>query len=242
MLCFYYSQENQIFHGKSITIAPKQKVGLVGFSGSGKTTFINLILRFFDPHSGRILIDHQNVKQCSIASIRESISVIPQDPGLFHRTIFENLRYGKLDATEAEVIAAAKLAHAHEFIESLPNGYHTKTGEGGTKLSGGQRQRLAIARAILKNAPIIVLDEATAALDSITEQQIQTSMEYLMQSRTAIVVAHRLSTLINMDRILVFKNGQIVEDGSPEALLRSNGHYAKLWNMQAGGFLPHDHE
>ena len=241
-MSFYYSPDNQIFHGKSITIAPKQKVGLVGFSGSGKTTFINLILRFFDPHSGRILIDHQNVKQCSIASIRESISVIPQDPGLFHRTIFENLRYGKLDATEAEVIAAAKLAHAHEFIESLPNGYHTKTGEGGTKLSGGQRQRLAIARAILKNAPIIVLDEATAALDSITEQQIQTSMEYLMQSRTAIVVAHRLSTLINMDRILVFKNGQIVEDGSPEALLRSNGHYAKLWNMQAGGFLPHDHE
>ncbi len=239
---FYYSPDNQIFHGKSIVINGKERIGLVGFSGSGKTTFINLILRFYDPSAGKILIDHQNIRNFSVASLREHISVIPQDPGLFHRTILANISYGKLDATEQEIIEAAKLAHCHEFIEQMPNGYHTMIGENGSKLSAGQRQRISIARAILKNAPILILDEATAALDSITEQQIQTSIEYLMQNRTAIVIAHRLSTLINMDRILVFKNGQIVEDGSPEELLRLNGHYAKLWNMQAGGFLPHDQE
>jgi ATP-binding cassette subfamily B protein len=172
-------------------------------------------------------------------SLREHISLIPQDTSLFHRSLMENIRYGDLTASDEAVIEASKKAHCHEFIQELEFGYNTLVGERGIKLSGGQRQRIAIARAILKNAPILILDEATSSLDSITEKYIQDGLNYLMKNRTTIVIAHRLSTLSNMDRILVFKEGQIIEDGTHQSLLANNsGHYAQLWNMQAGGFLP----
>lgn len=236
---FTYIRNRNVFRNKSITIMPKQKVGLVGFSGSGKTTFVNLILRYFDVGSGQILIDNQDISRVTQDSLRNSISIIPQDPSLFHRTLLENIRYGKLDATEEEVIAAAKAAYIHDFIIDLPEKYNTLVGERGTKLSGGQRQRIAMARAILKNAPILILDEATSSLDSITESNVQNSLAHLMQGKTVIVIAHRLSTLLHMDRILVFEHGHIVEDGDHKALLKqSNSHYGTLWNMQAGGFLP----
>lgn len=235
---FNYEKGKNVFKDKSLTIKGGQKVGLVGFSGSGKTTFASLILRFFDLDQGKILIDDQDIKKVTQDSLHAQIAMIPQDPILFHRSLLENIRYGRLEATDAEVIEASKKAHCHEFIELLPDGYHTMVGERGLKLSGGQRQRIAIARAILKNAPILILDEATSALDSITEKKIQASLKYLMQNRTAIVIAHRLSTLTDMNRILVFMGGQVVEDGSHEALLKRGGHYAKLWEMQTGGFLP----
>ncbi len=235
---FNYERGKNVFKDKSITLKGGQKVGLVGFSGSGKTTFASLILRFFEINSGRILIDGQNIAEVTQDSLHRQIAMIPQDPMLFHRSLLENIRYGKLDATDAEVIAAAKKAHCHEFIELLPEGYHALVGERGLKLSGGQRQRIAIARAILKDAPILILDEATSALDSITEEKIREALRYLMQNRTTIVIAHRLSTLSDMDRILVFAGGQVVEDGTHEALLMKGGHYAQLWEMQAGGFLP----
>ncbi|AIL65408.1 Putative multidrug export ATP-binding/permease protein [Rickettsiales bacterium Ac37b] len=236
---FTYIRNQNVFHNKSIAIMPKQKVGLVGFSGSGKTTFVNLILRYFDVVSGSILIDGQNISEVTQDSLRNSISIIPQDPSLFHRTLLENIRYGKLDATEEEVIEAAKSAYIHDFIMELPEKYNTLVGERGTKLSGGQRQRIAMARAILKNAPILILDEATSSLDSITESNVQNSLANLMQGKTVIVIAHRLSTLLNMDRILVFEHGHIVEDGDHKTLLKQpHSHYATLWNMQAGGFLP----
>jgi len=171
-------------------------------------------------------------------SLREHVSMIPQDPQLFHRSLMENIRYGRLDASDAEVIEAAQKAHAHEFILQTEKGYDSLVGERGVKLSGGQRQRVAIARAILKDAPILILDEATSSLDSVTEKKIQLGLGNLMQGRTVVVVAHRLSTIAHMDRILVFDQGRIVEDGSHEELLGANGHYARLWNMQAGGFLP----
>jgi ATP-binding cassette subfamily B protein len=164
--------------------------------------------------------------------------MIPQDPSLFHRTLMENIRYGRIEATDEEVIDAAKKAHAHEFISQLPQGYESPVGDRGVKLSGGQRQRIAIARAILKNAPILILDEATSALDSVTEKYIQEALHTLMTGRTTIVIAHRLSTLSEMDRILVFDNGKIIEDGNHQELIQLNGHYARMWQMQAGGFLP----
>jgi ATP-binding cassette subfamily B protein len=201
---------------------------------------VHLILRFFDIIGGRILIDGQNIAEVTQDSLHEHIAMVPQDTSLFHRTLFENIQYGDLNATKAEVIAASKAAHCHEFIESLPQGYDTLVGERGLKLSGGQRQRIAIARAMLKKAPILILDEATSALDSLTEQFIQEAMQRLMEQRTTIVVAHRLSTLASMDRILVFDKGHIIEDGTHATLLASNGRYAQLWHMQAGGFLP-DH-
>ncbi|MDB6096611.1 MAG: putative transporter ATP-binding protein [Francisellaceae bacterium] len=235
---FQYQRNRNLFQNKTIKIEGGQKVGLVGFSGSGKTTFVNLILRFFDISAGKILIDGQDISQVTQDSLRSNIAIIPQDPMLFHRTLIENIRYGRLDATDEEIIEAAKKAHCHEFILKLEDGYNTMVGERGIKLSGGQRQRIAIARAILKNAPILILDEATSALDSVTEKQIHESVEYLMKNRTSIVVAHRLSTLSDMDRILVFKGGEVIEDGDHFTLMELKVHYAKLWDMQAGGFLP----
>lgn len=235
---FAYQKGMPVFNELSVTIPKGQKVGLVGFSGSGKSTFVNLILRFFDLQSGKILIDGVDISTVQQESLRSQIAMIPQDPALFHRTLMENIRYGRLDATDEEVIQASKLAHCHEFIEVLDDGYESLVGERGIKLSGGQRQRIAIARAILKNSPILILDEATSSLDSVTEKLIQNSLQQLMHGRTTIVVAHRLSTLADMDRIIVFSKGQIVEEGTIESLLEKNGHFAKLWNMQSDGYLP----
>jgi len=235
---FQYAHTTPLFCDKSVTIQPGQKVGLVGYSGSGKTTFVNLILRLFDIQSGEILIDGQNIALVTQESLRQAISLIPQDPSLFHRSLMDNIRYGRVDASDEDVIEAAKRAHAHEFIMALPEGYDALVGERGVKLSGGQRQRIAIARAILKNAPILILDEATSALDSFTESQIQESLASLMKGKTTLVIAHRLSTLLNMDRILVFDKGKIVEDGTHESLLAKKSLYRSLWEAQVGGFLP----
>ncbi|WP_233144528.1 ABC transporter ATP-binding protein [Methyloprofundus sedimenti] len=235
---FSYVAGKPVFQNLNISIKSGEKVGLVGFSGSGKSSLLNLILRLFEPQSGSILIDQQNIHSVSQESLRNNIAMIPQDPMLFHRTLMENIRYGRLDASDNEVIEASKKAHAHEFIMDTEEGYESLVGERGVKLSGGQRQRIALARAILKNSSILLLDEATSALDSITERLIQESLVYLMRHKTVMVIAHRLSTLSHLDRILVFHQGQIIENGSHAELLRLNGHYAKLWSMQAGGFLP----
>lgn len=239
-ITFSYRKTKTVFKNFNVTIKPGQKVGLVGFSGSGKSTFVNLILRFYDLDAGAINIDQQNIAQITQNSLHEQIAMIPQDPSLFHRSLMENIRYGRINATDEEVITAAKLAHCHEFIEQLPEGYQALVGERGVKLSGGQRQRIAIARAILKNAPILILDEATSSLDTVTERVIQESLQQLMQGRTTIIIAHRLSTLADMDRILVFRDGQIIEDGTKEELLQQDGHFSLLWNMQTDGFLPGD--
>lgn len=238
---FQYHHNTALFAGKNVNIQAGSKVGLVGYSGSGKTTFVHLILRFFDVVSGKILIDDQNIAKVTQDSLHENIVMIPQDTTLFHRSLKENIAYGNPNATQAQIIQAAKDAHCHEFIESLPQGYDTLVGDRGVKLSGGQRQRIAIARAMLKPAPILIMDEATSALDSVTEKYIQESLHRVMQNRTTIVVAHRLSTLAEMDRILVFDKGHIIEDGSHDELLTLNGHYAHMWHMQAGGFLPLNH-
>jgi ATP-binding cassette, subfamily B, bacterial len=235
---FEYQKGTPLFQHLNVTIKAGESVGLVGYSGSGKTTFANLILRLFDVQSGVILIDEQDIKAVTQDSLRAQISLIPQDPTLFHRSLMENIRYGYLEATDQQVINAAKKAHAHEFIMKLPEGYQSLVGERGIKLSGGQRQRIAIARAILKNAPILLLDEATSALDSVTEAFIQKSLLALMQKRTTLVIAHRLSTLLHMDRILVFDQGKIIEEGSHRELLEQNGFYARLWQAQIGGLLP----
>lgn len=237
---FKYSKGKKVFENKSVVIHPGQKVGLVGHSGSGKTTFIHLILRFYNVTSGRILIDNQDISQVTQDSLRAAISMIPQDITLFHRSLMENIRYGNPKATDEQVMLAAKKAHCDQFINLLPDGYNTIVGERGTKLSGGQRQRIAIARAILKQGQIVILDEATSSLDSITEEAIHESLWDLMESRTTIVIAHRLSTLLNMDRILVFEEGHIVEDGSHDELMALNGRYKALWDAQVGGFLMDD--
>lgn len=235
---FKYHDNQSLFEKKNLVINPSQKIGLVGFSGSGKTSFVNLLLRYYDLDGGKILIDGQDISKVTQDSLRENISMIPQEPSLFHRTIFENIAFGKLDATEQEVISAAQKAHAHDFIMELPDGYNTIVGERGSKLSGGQRQRIAIARAILKNAPIIIMDEATSALDSATERDIQNSILNFSRNKTTIIVAHRLSTLLSMDRILVFSNGKIIEDGSHDELLAAKGHYFILWSLQSNGMIP----
>ncbi len=235
---FQYHHEQTLFANKNIIIEAGTTVGLVGYSGSGKTTFVHLILRFFDPGSGRILIDDQNIAKVTQDSLHEQIAMVPQDTSLFHRTLYENISVGNPKADEQAIIEASIAAHCHEFIQSLPKGYQTLVGERGLKLSGGQRQRIAIARAMLKKTPILILDEATSALDSITEQYIQDALQKLMQNRTTIVIAHRLSTLANMDRILVFDQGHIVEEGNHKSLLAKGGHYADLWHRQVGGFLP----
>ncbi|TAH33315.1 ABC transporter ATP-binding protein [Candidatus Saccharibacteria bacterium] len=226
-----------LFENFSLSIPAGQKVALVGHSGSGKTTFVRLLLRFSDVDSGAITIDKQNIAEVTQASLRRSIAYVPQEPLLFHRSLSENIAYGKPDATEAEIKRAARLAHADEFIQKLPEKYETLVGERGVKLSGGQRQRIAIARAILKDAPILVLDEATSALDSESEKLIQASLKDLMKDRTSIVIAHRLSTIQKMDRILVLENGTITEDGTHAELLKKNGTYATLWSHQSGGFI-----
>lgn len=239
---FHYDKGQRLFNNKNIVITGGQKVGLVGFTGSGKSTFVNLILRLFEVESGEITIDNQNIKDVTQQSLREQIALIPQDITLFHRSLIENIRFGKRNATDEEIITAAKKAHCHEFISKLADGYDSLVGERGIKLSGGQRQRIAIARAMLKNAPILILDEATSSLDSITEKYIQDALNLLMLNKTTIVIAHRLSTLSKMNRILVFDQGIIIEDGTHAELLEKNGHYAKLWHMQAGGFLPENDE
>ncbi|WP_427162673.1 ABC transporter ATP-binding protein [Aliinostoc sp. HNIBRCY26] len=235
---FSYIDGKKVFENLSITIKPGERIGLVGFSGSGKSTFVNLILRLFDPQSGQILIDGVDIQDMTQDALHAQISLIPQDPSLFHRTLIENIRYGRIDATDEEVIAAARKAYAHDFICQIKDGYHSLVGERGVKLSGGQRQRIAIARVILKDAPILILDEATSSLDSITEKAIQDTLDLVMNGKTVIVVAHRLSTIAHLDRILVFDHGRIVEDDTHTNLLANRGAYYRLWKMQAGGFLP----
>ncbi|QNP28370.1 ABC transporter ATP-binding protein [Cylindrospermopsis curvispora] len=237
---FSYSREKKVFENLSVAIEPGQRVGLVGFSGSGKSTFVNLILRLFDPQSGKILIDGVDIREMTQDSLHSQISLIPQDPSLFHRTLLENIRYGRLEAEDEDVKISAIKAYAHDFIAQMNNGYNSLVGERGVKLSGGQRQRIAIARVILKDAPILILDEATSSLDSITEKAIQETLDLAMNDKTVIVVAHRLSTISHLDRILVFDRGRIVEDGSHDDLLALGGTYYKLWKMQAGGFLPEE--
>ena len=231
-------QGDTLFHDFSLEIKPGEKIGLVGASGSGKTTLTKLLLRFADIDSGKITIDGQDISEVTQASLRAKIAYVPQEPLLFHRSVRENIAYGRPDATDTEIEEAAKKAGAYDFIVGLKDGFDTMVGERGIKLSGGQRQRVAIARAILKDAPILVLDEATSALDSESEALIQKSLETLMENRTSIVIAHRLSTIAKLDRIIVLKNGKIVEDGSHDELInKKRGVYAKLWARQSGGFI-----
>ena len=227
------------FNNLSLFIPPYQKVGIVGYSGAGKSTLVNLLLRFYDVDSGEIIIDKYNIKEdITQESLRENISYIPQDPILFHRTIRENILYGKLDATEEELIEATKKAYCYDFINTLEDKFDTLVGERGVKLSGGQRQRIAIARAILKNSPILILDEATSSLDTITEKEIQKALNNLMLNKTVIVIAHRLSTLHNMDRIITIDKGQIIEDGTMKDLLNNpNGLFKRMYDMQKDGIL-----
>ena len=231
-------QGDTLFHDFSLDIKPGEKIGLVGASGSGKTTLTKLLLRFADIDSGKITIDGQDISEVTQASLRAKIAYVPQEPLLFHRSVRENIAYGRPDATDAEIEEAAKKAGAYDFIIGLKDGFDTMVGERGIKLSGGQRQRVAIARAILKDAPILALDEATSALDSESEALIQKSLETLMENRTSIVIAHRLSTIAKLDRIIVLKDGKIVEDGSHDELInKKRGVYAKLWARQSGGFI-----
>ena len=226
-----------LFTNLCLKISAGEKVGLVGYSGGGKSSFVNLILRLFNTKEGRIIIDNQNIKEVSRESLRKAIGIIPQDPSLFYRTILENIRYAKENASDEEVMQAAKKANAHSFICNLSKSYNTLLGEKGVKLSGGERQRIAIARVILKNSPILILDEATSHLDSITEAMVQRSLLDLMKKKTTIVIAHRLSTLLNMDRILVFDKGEIVQDGHHTDLIAVEGLYKKLWYTQLDGFI-----
>jgi len=235
---YIYDKNNtKVFDDFSLTIPAEQKIAIVGTSGAGKSTFVNLLMRLFNLTSGQILIDGVDISTITQNNLREQIGFVPQDPVLFHRTLMENIRYGRRDATDEEVVRAAGLAHCEEFISNLPLGYDTYVGERGIKLSGGERQRVAIARAILKNAPILVLDEATSALDSESESLIQDALQNLIKGKTVIVIAHRLSTIKGMNRIVVISKGKIVEDGPHENLIKiKNGIYKNLWNIQAGGF------
>ncbi len=234
---FAYHDKQPVFKNFTLHINPGERVALVGSSGGGKTTIVKLLFRFYDIQRGTICIDGQNIAHVTQDSLRQNLSLVPQEPILFHRSLFENIRYGKPQASTAEVMQAAKLAHCHEFISRFPDKYETLVGERGVKLSGGERQRVAIARAILKNAPILVLDEATSSLDSESEMYIQDALKTLMLGKTTIVIAHRLSTIMQMDRILVLENGRVSEEGTHKELLKTKqGTYQKLWHIQAGGF------
>lgn len=235
-LSFKYNTD-MVLKNINFTINSGEKVGIVGLSGAGKTTLVNLIMRLYDPTNGAILIDGTDIRTITQKSLHENIGFIPQDSTMFNRTIRENIKYGKLNATDSEIKTAAKNASADKFILSTPNKYESFVGDRGIKLSGGQRQRIAIARAFLKNAPILILDEATSALDSETESVIQKSFAKLSKNKTTLVIAHRLSTLRNMDKLIVLDGGKIVETGTHSTLLRKNGVYAKLWKMQSGGFI-----
>lgn len=234
---FGYRQDANILKNFQLTIPAGQRVALIGPSGGGKSTIVKLLFRFHDIQKGQITIDGQDISKVTQDSLRDALSLVPQDPILFHRTLMENIRYARPGASDEEVIEAAKLAHCHEFISQSSHQYNTFVGERGIKLSGGERQRVAIARAILKNAPILVLDEATSSLDSESEHYIQDSLKKLMQGKTVIVIAHRLSTIMQMDRILVLEKGEVKEEGKHEELLKmKQGTYQKLWQIQAGGF------
>ncbi len=237
-VCFAYETDRPVFKHLNVVIEPGQRVGLVGFSGSGKSTFVSLILRNYEAQSGQILIDDQDIALATQDSLHQQVSLIPQDPSLFHRTLKENIAYGRLQADEDEIRHATRLAHADDFVRAMPEGYESLVGERGVKLSGGQRQRIAIARVMLKDAPILILDEATASLDSVTEKTIQENLDRATGRKTVIAIAHRLSTIAHLDRILVFDHGRIVEDGNHKDLLDKQGFYFRLWTMQAGGFLP----
>lgn len=229
--------EKSVFTDFNLTIKPGERVGLVGESGAGKSTLVSLLLRQHDVQSGSICIDGQDIANVIQDSLRSQIAIVPQESQLFHRTVKENIMYGKPDATLEEVMRASRRAQAHAFISAFPEGYDTLVGERGVKLSGGQRQRIAIARAMLKNAPILILDEATSALDSESEVAIQKALHELMVGKTVIAIAHRLSTLREMDRIIVIADGVIIEDGTHDTLVSAGGTYARLWGHQAGGFL-----
>lgn len=234
---FKYDNSLKLFSDLNLKIEGGSKVGLVGYSGGGKSTFIKLLLRYYDVQSGSIEIDKQNIAEITQKSLHQSISILPQEISLFHRNIMENIRYGNINANDEEVFKAAKEANIHDFILTLENGYDTMVGERGIKLSGGQRQRIAIARCILKNAPILILDEATSHLDSTSEKLIQLALHNLIKDKTAIIIAHRISTVMGLDRILVFDNGVIVEDGKHSELIKNNNIYSKLWQTQIDGFF-----
>ncbi len=235
---FSYRQTRKILEDFSLVVTRGEKVGLVGPSGAGKSTVTKLLLRFYDPEDGKILIDGQEISKVTQDSLRNAVSYVPQDPVLFHRSLLDNIRYANPKATDAEVIKASKLAHCHEFIQDFPEKYQTFVGERGVKLSGGERQRVAIARAILKNAPILILDEATSSLDSESEHLIQDALDKLMKNKTTIVIAHRLSTVMKMDRIIEIQMGRVTDTGTHQELLqRQGGMYRKLWEIQAGGFV-----
>ena len=235
---FSYHKTRRVIHKLNLMIEPNKRVALVGPSGAGKSTIVNLLLRNYDLEKGKILIDGQKVSRVTQESLNQNISLVPQDSILFHRTLMENIRYGKPRATNQEVIKAAKLARCDEFIKEFQDGYQTYVGERGVKLSGGERQRVAIARAILKDAPILILDEATSSLDSESEQLIQEALKNLMKNKTVIVIAHRLSTIMRMDKIIVLKQGKMIEQGSHDALVKKkSGLYKRLWEKQVGGFI-----
>lgn len=238
---FSYKDETTISNFTT-TIKAGERVALVGPSGAGKSTIVKLLFRFYDPTEGEIAVDGHPIRDLSLTSLRQTLSLVPQDPALFHRSLMENIRYGRPEATDAEVIAAAKLAHCDKFIVNLPAKYDTLVGERGIKLSGGERQRVALARAFLRDAPIIVLDEATSSLDSASERHIQQALSELMKGRTTLVIAHRLSTIRSMDRIIVMDRGRIIEDGPHETLLKQKGIYAQLWTLQQHGFIPSEFE
>jgi len=240
---FFFNEERPILQNLTLNIKGGEKIALVGPSGAGKSTVTKLLLRQYDVREGSVSIDGQDVRSVTQESLHEAIAFVPQESVLFHRTLRENILYGRRDATEEELIEAAKGAHCHEFISALPDGYNTYVGERGVKLSGGERQRVAIARAILKNAPILVLDEATSSLDSESEALIQDALAKLMEGKTVIAIAHRLSTIMKMDRIVVMENGQAILSGThAELLAQESNLYKKLWEIQAGGFMPDDDE
>jgi ATP-binding cassette subfamily B multidrug efflux pump len=244
---FHYGRATSVIDGLSLDVAPGEKVGLVGRSGAGKSTLVNLLLRFYDLEGGRILIDGQDISAVTQESLRRQIGLVTQDTSLLHRSIRDNIRYGRPEASAAQIAEAARLARADSFIPELVDqrgrtGYDAHVGERGVKLSGGQRQRIAIARVILKNAPVLILDEATASLDSEVEAAIQESLKDLMRDKTVIAIAHRLSTIAALDRLVVMDEGRIVEQGTHSQLLRAGGIYARLWEHQSGGFLGLDME